>query len=1549
MTNNGHIFREIMSAMAVFLFLVTQQLHAQRASAEFIAEIEPSSIETGQEVKDGIQNVTFENNILYVVNVWAGIQIIDVSDIYNPKEISKFPNEHRAHNFYVDGNYGYLSDELAGVTIIDISNPRTPFLAGKIETEGDAFWVEAHFPYVYVAEEEKGVRVYDVTDMANPVALGIFDTPGWAWGLTVLGDYVYVADKSGGLQIIDFSDKSNPVRLGQFREPKQAKDIFIEDNYLYLTNGPDGLCILDISNPQFPSLVEKVMTDGFIFDVYKGGKYAYMANEAAGRIEIVNLTDPTKPQLEASYDAGEKCYGVWKEDVYVFVAANKKTLILRHNSPPIIAGIEPQSVDEQQILSIVPEGYDPDGDAVFYTVKNLPEGALFDSLSGTLSWTPTYDQSGVYADLVIRIIERTASQLYAEQTFTVTVNHVNRAPSLPEVADQQINENEILTFEIAEGSDPDVEDTGKLVYSAENLPEGAGLDPQTRQFTWTPTYEQSGTYVIDFVITDPPGLVDRDASTIIVNHVDRKPTLQPIADHTINENELLSFSISGSDPDKEDQNVISYAAYNLPSGASFSNADQTLTWTPNYDQSGTYPDLLFVMTAGGLTDSATSSITVNHISRPPVINTIALQMVDEMKTLQFTISGSDNDSEDIGNLTYTAANLPDGSRFNADSLLFNWTPTYDQSGQYADISFTVTDVSGLTDTKTTSITVNHVNRPPTLQEIPAQNVDENLPLVFLISGSDPDAEDQGVINYTAKNLPQGASLQGTEFSWTPSFNQSGSYEPEFSISDGQLNDKKTVNIKVNHVNRPPAIAEILPETVDENSPLTISVLGSDPDVEDAGQFVLSASQMPEGATFDPVTATLTWTPTYQQSGAYTISFANTDPQGLVVSRDVHVTVNHVNRTPVFNPLTAQTTDENTPLSFTVSAGTDPDAEDAGKLVYNANNIPDGATFDSQTMVFSWTPTYEQSGNYSIEFSCKDDEFTVQQPLSIHVNHINRPPQLAVIEDKVVDENQALNFSVNYSDPDNEDVGQLQLSSANLPDGASFDATNGSFSWTPTYDQAGSYAAVSISLTDPQGTQADQNFNITVNNVNRVPELTSVSALTVAENMPLSQTVSATDPDVEDTGKLVFSSDNLPTGALLDAASGAISWTPNFTQAGSYELNIDVADAGGLSARTTVSLTVTDVNREPALQPVTDQVLDENTLLNITLIGSDEDAEDQLNYTSENLPDGAQLDASNGVLSWTPTYDQSGNYPITAAVSDGKASNSITFVIQINHVNRPPELQVESSFQVNENAPLTFTLAGSDPDAEDTGNLQLNCENVPPGASFDAVTNTVNWTPAFDQAGSYPVTATVTDAGGLSASTIITLNVNNVNRLPVISALADQNVDENAELQFTLSATEEDAEDELSFSVDGLPGGSVNTSTGVFSWTPDFDQAGSYTATIRVSDGEGSDERAVNIIVNNINRPPVFAGTGSTSVTAGEIAEITFTASDPDDDNLTFESLDLPAGAGLDAASGTFIWSTDVSLEGTFTFTVTVTDGTESAETTGTVTVNPAPPPPAPQN
>jgi hypothetical protein len=87
------------------------------------------------------------------------------------------------------------------------------------------------------------------------------------------------------------------------------------------------------------------------------------------------------------------------------------------NQPPLLGAIGSQSTNEGQPLEFIISATDPDGDPLTFVAYNLPEGASFDAITGTFSWTPRYDQAGVY---VVRF-EVSDGELSDFEDVTITV------------------------------------------------------------------------------------------------------------------------------------------------------------------------------------------------------------------------------------------------------------------------------------------------------------------------------------------------------------------------------------------------------------------------------------------------------------------------------------------------------------------------------------------------------------------------------------------------------------------------------------------------------------------------------------------------------------------------------------------------------------------------------------------------------------------------------------------------------------------------------------------------------------------------------------------------------------------------------------------------------------------------------------------------------------------------------------------------------------------------------------------------------------------------
>ena len=86
--------------------------------------------------------------------------------------------------------------------------------------------------------------------------------------------------------------------------------------------------------------------------------------------------------------------------------------------------------------------------------------------------------------------------------------------------------------------------------------------------------------------------------------------------------------------------------------------------------------------------------------------------------------------------------------------------------------------------------------PPVLNPIGNKEVKEGEKLEFPVSATDPDNDP---LNYSAGGLPAGATFVNQTFSWTPTYDQAGTYQVTFTVSDGSLTASETITITVNEV------------------------------------------------------------------------------------------------------------------------------------------------------------------------------------------------------------------------------------------------------------------------------------------------------------------------------------------------------------------------------------------------------------------------------------------------------------------------------------------------------------------------------------------------------------------------------------------------------------------------------------------------------------------------------------------------------------------------------------------------------------------------------
>jgi hypothetical protein len=148
--------------------------------------------------------------------------------------------------------------------------------------------------------------------------------------------------------------------------------------------------------------------------------------------------------------------------------------------------------------------------------------------------------------------------------------------------------------------------------------------------------------------------------------------------------------------------------------------------------------------------------------------------------------------------------------------------------------------------------------------------------------------------------------------------------------------------------------------------------------------------------------------------------------------------------------------------------------------------------------------------------------------------------------------------------------------------------------------------------------------------------------------------------------------------------------------------------------------------------------------------------------------------------------------------------------RLDDPNEPPSLNLIGNKKVTAGNRLQFTVSASDPNPQDT--LRFSAANLPPGASFISATRTFSWTTDSGDLGTYDnLRFFVRDNGDppLSDSETITITVvapSGDNQAPVLDPIGDMHIEPGDYLDFSLSVTDPDPSDWVSFRVDNLPAG-----------------------------------------------------------------------------------------------------------------------------------------------
>lgn len=225
--------------------------------------------------------------------------------------------------------------------------------------------------------------------------------------------------------------------------------------------------------------------------------------------------------------------------------------------------------------------------------------------------------------------------------------------------------------------------------------------------------------------------------------------------------------------------------------------------------------------------------------------------------------------------------------------------------------------------------------------------------------------------------------------------------------------------------------------------------------------------------------------------------------------------------------------------------------------------------------------------------------------------------------------------------------------------------------------------------------------------------------------------------------------------------------------------------------------------------------------------------------------------------------------------------------------------------------------------------------APQGMSISAA-GVLQWLPGSAALPSQTVTIAVADnmLGSQATFTLVVHPSTTSNHAPQFTTTPITTGAEAVAYSYTADAMDTDGQ-ALTYTLVQAPQGMSLTGRTV-SFTPTYEQAGSYNVTLAVSDGVASVAQHFTLVIANTNRPPVINSHSVETVAVSNMYRYVIDATDADNDVLQYTVLQAPTGLTLQGHE--LIWQPSSHQTGHYVFTVQVNDGLATVSQTITLDV-----------
>ena len=914
------------------------------------------------------------------------------------------------------------------------------------------------------------------------------------------------------------------------------------------------------------------------------------------------------------------------------------------------------------------------GDILTYTAEltggtPLPSWLTFTSGTRTFSGTPLNGDVGVISVTVYADDGNGGTP--ASDTFSITINNTNDAPSGAVTIDGVFAEDQVLTVNTSALSDDD----GLGAFSYQWLRDAVAISGETGTTYTLGDADVGSSISVQVNYTDLRGAIESvlSAGSVAITNINDAPSGVVSITGTATLGETLTASNNLADDDglgtityqwqQNATNIVGAtgSTYVIVAGDIGNTINVVATYT---DDNGTLENV-----------SSTATATVTAVNNTPTGAVVITGLVQEDSLLTVDTSTL-NDADGLGAFSYqwqqNGINI-------AGATNSSYTPGDADVGTSLKVVVIYTDGFGTVENVVSSATaaVANINDAPTatqltqlhaytegdatvaINDIVISDIDNGETVTAVLTLQDVAAgtlttgafgsvtstynSGTGVWTATGSIIDVNAALAAVAFA--PSTNNDVNTAITTHIEDaagvGPVNGVITLNVTPVNDN-PSLINSIANQVAEEGSFFSFSfptTTFTDVDTGDTLTYTaqLSGGQsLPGWLSFDAGTRTFSGTPTNGDVGTISVTvLANDGNGGVPASTTFSVLISNTNDNPTLNiPIGNQTAVEDTPFILVLPSDTFLDLDSGARLTYTAtlnggDPLPSWLQFNGVNLSFSGTPGNDDVGTIEVSVIADDGQggSPATAQFSIVVLNTNDDPVLTnAIPDQQAIQDTQFNFTLDtgtFTDDDSDSLSYtLRLANGEtLPNWLLFDESSLTLSGTPGNADVGTIELELVADDNNGGSPASALFKIDVLNVNDPPILTNIVAdQTISEDQFFVMAIpvtSFTDPDGDNLSYRVQLSngDSLPGWLEFDSGSNTLSGTPLQQNVGTLTLSIIASDnLGGQISSNIFTLSVLNQNDSPtgSIHIVGDLQLGQTVIVDTSLL-QDEDGVGELSF------------------------------------------------------------------------------------------------------------------------------------------------------------------------------------------------------------------------------------------------------------------------------------------------------------------------------------------------